>query len=95
MSQYVPTPIDTSSVRLTEDLLELREALARNAHELWASLRLSQGWKWGPERDDQAKTHPCLVAYDELPESEKDYDRATAMGTLEAIVALGYRIERL
>jgi ryanodine receptor 2 len=38
--------------------------------------------------------HPGLVPYAELPESEKDYDRNTALQTLAAIIALGYRIER-
>ena len=31
-----------------------------------------QAWTWGPVRDDAAKKHPCLVPYDELPESEKE-----------------------
>ena len=44
-------------------------------------------------RDDAAKKHPDLVPYDDLPESEKHYDRDTAMETLKAIIALGYRIE--
>ena len=41
-----------------------------------------------------AKTHPDLVPYAELAESEKDYDRKTAVETLRAILKLGYRIER-
>jgi RyR domain len=45
-------------------------------------------------RDYQAKKHPRLVSYEELPESEKEYDRHAAMGTLKAMLALGYRIER-
>jgi len=49
----------------------------------------------GEKRDDKAKTNPCLIAYDELPESEKEYDRTTAMETLKAIMALGYTIEKL
>ena len=35
---------------------------------------------------------PCLAPYDQLPEKEKDYDRATAGETLKAILKLGYRI---
>jgi hypothetical protein len=57
-------------------------------------LRLSEGWIWGPKRDDAKKTHPCLVPYAELPESEKEYDRQTALETIKAILALGYRIEQ-
>ena len=55
--------------------------------------RLAEGWSWGPARDDLAKTHPGLVPYAQLPDAEKDYDRATAMETLKAIMALGYRID--
>ena len=35
-----------------------------------------------------------LVPYSELPESEKEYDRRTALGALKLILALGYRIEK-
>ena len=46
----------------------------------------------GARRDDEEKTHPCLVPYEELPEIEKDYDRNTAIGTLKLIQALGFDI---
>jgi len=36
--------------------------------------------------------HPSLVPYDELPDGEQEYDRITALGTLKAILSLGYRI---
>ena len=38
------------------------------------------------------KTNPTLVPYDEL-ESEKEYDRNTALETLKLIVKLGYEIK--
>ena len=91
---YQPAPIDTSGVTLTKEIEELTELLARNAHDLWAQQRFADGWSYGPHRNDQAKQHPCLVAYEELPDSEKEYDRHAALGTLKAILALGYRIER-
>jgi hypothetical protein len=34
------------------------------------------------------------VPYEELSESEKIFDRNTAMGTLKAVLALGYRITK-
>lgn len=91
---YRPKPIDTSDVNLTEDILKLTKLLAKNAHDIWAKQRLAEGWKYGPRRDDSKKEHPCLVPYEELPESEKQYDRNAAMETLKAIIALGYRIEK-
>ena len=90
---YAPIPIDTSTVMLPPELQALTERLAENAHDLWATQRISQGWSRGPERDDARKLHPCLVPYAELPDSEKDYDRQAALGTLKAIVSLGYSIE--
>jgi ryanodine receptor 2 len=91
---YDPQPIDTSDVTLTEDLLQLTERLAEHNHDLWARRRMSEGWRYGAERDDARKEHPCLIPYDRLPESEKEYDRAAAMETLKAIVKLGYRIKK-
>ena len=89
---YKPSPICAEEVRLPPQLLPLTERLAENAHDLWAAQRLSQGWTYGPHRDDTHKHHPCLVPYGQLTESEKEYDRLAALGTLKAILALGYRI---
>jgi ryanodine receptor 2 len=79
---------------LSSDLIELTERLAESTHDHWAAQRMADGWTYGPSRDDVNKKHPCLVPYLELSESEKDYDRTTAVETLKAIVALGYQIVR-
>ena len=94
MKRYEPKPIDTARVTLTEEVLELTERLAEHAHDVWARQRLAEGWKYGPQRDDGRKEHPCLVPYADLPESEKEYDRNAALHTLRAIAALGYRVEK-
>lgn len=91
---YRPASLDTSSVLVPEELLLLVEELAAHAHETWAALRLQEGWRYGPRRSDEAHTHPCLVPYEELPESEKTYDREMALGTIRAIISLGYEIGR-
>ena len=90
MKTYNPKPIDITDVVLTEDLAELREAIAENAHEVWAVNRLAEGWSFGPERDDNKKENPCIVPYSQLPESEKDYDRNMAMNTIKLLKKLGY-----
>ena len=92
--EYTPHPISTAGVELSSEIRELTELLARNAHEIWAQQRLAEGWKYGPRRNDSAREHPCLVSYDDLPESEKEYDRRLAIETLRVILALGYRIEK-
>lgn len=91
---YKPNPIDTSKVELPDDLLELTEKIAENVHENWSVGRIADGWTYGETRDDEKKTTPCLVPYAELTDSEKEYDRVTAIQTLKMIVALGYKIEK-
>ena len=90
--QYFPQPLDTSKIELSADLLKLTELLAKNTHEVWAAQRFAEGWKYGAERNDTEKLHPCLVAYEDLPESEKEYDRNTAMETLKTVNLLGFEI---
>ena len=91
---YSPDTIDTSGVELSQRLSELIERLAANNHDNWALQRISEGWRFGPDRNDKAKTHPDLVPYEELQDSEKEYDRRSVVETLKAIIALGYRVER-
>ncbi len=91
---YTPDPIDTKDVALDPEIRALGEMLSENTHEVWAKKRMDEGWTWGTERDDEKKTHPCLVPYDQLPERERDYDRATSMETLKLIIKLGYKIEK-
>ena len=91
---YIPKPADTSSVVLSEELMQLTEEMARNVHDVWAVGRIAEGWTWGPERNDAKKENPCLVPYEELPEGEKAYDRNTAIETLKLILSLGYKIEK-
>lgn len=89
---YTPQPMDTSDIRLPEELNELIEQIAKNVHEVWAKNRIDEGWTYGAERNDELKQHPCLIPYEELSEIEKDYDRNTAISTLKLICKLGFKI---
>lgn len=91
---YEPSPIALDDVTLDDDLTELQEAIAENAHEIWAQNRTSQGWTYGPERNDPQKQTPDMVPYCNLPESEKLYDREMAMQTLKLVKKLGFEIKR-
>lgn len=91
---YIPKPIDTADITLSAELQELTEEMARNVHEVWSRTRINDGWTYGPERNDAEKKHPCLVPYDDLPESEKEYDRNTSQETLKLILKLGFEIRK-
>ncbi len=58
-------------------VLESRmETLAEAEHDGWMAHRASNGWTFGAVRDDAAKRHPSMIPYAELPETEKEKDRA-------------------
>ena len=90
--EYVPHPVDISDVELDSSLMGLVEVMAKNVHEVWAETRIKDGWRYGATRNDERREHPCLVAYEELDDSEKEYDRNTALGTLKLIHKLGFKV---
>lgn len=94
MMKYKPNPVDTKSVDLPEGLKPLVEEMSKNVHEVWAATRISQGWTYGKERNDEKKKHPCLMPYEELSEEEKEYDRNTSIETIKLILKLGFKITR-
>jgi len=89
---YVPRPIDTKGVSLPHPLERLVEVLAESNHDNWSAQRMRDGWTWGEKRNDDVKQHPGLVAYHQLTETEKEYDRITVRETLKGILASGYEI---
>ncbi len=93
-NEYIPHPIDLNDVEVEDDLIELREAIAENAHEVWAATRRNEGWIYGPLRDDHKKQHPDMLPYNRLPESEKEYDRVMAMNTIKLVKKLGWELKK-
>ena len=90
---YEPKSLDLTRVQIPADLNNLVEQLSEITHDNWLKQRLADGWRHGQSRNDLLKEHPCIVAYDELPESEKEYDRKISLGVIQAMLALGYRVE--
>lgn len=91
---YNPKLLDLKHVELPDFIDELCEAIAENAHDTWAWERQSEGWTYGPVRDDENLQTPDMVPYAELPDSERQYDRVMAFDTLRLLIALGYKIEK-
>ena len=92
VDEYTPNPINVDNIPLDGDLEELQEAIAENAHDVWAEARMNEGWTYGKERDDTNKKHPDLVPYSALPDSEKEYDRIMAFNTIKLVRKLGFDI---
>jgi hypothetical protein len=56
----------------------VRRALAGETpeqhHQAWVDWKRRHGWTWGPVKDEAAKTHPCMVPYDQLPREQQVKD---------------------
>lgn len=43
-------------------------------HDSWLAEKERAGWRYGPVKDAEAKTHPCFVTYDQLPIEQQKKD---------------------
>lgn len=70
-----PAIIRDGVIRGVQLRLANRELTPKDMHEAWMADKLAEGWVLGEKKDPEAKTHPNLVPYDELPVSQrvKDY----------------------
>ena len=62
------------SVLLGVDGVVLNGNGPRASHAAWMKVKLAEGWVCGPVKDATLKTHPCLVPYDDLPQSQQFKD---------------------
>jgi hypothetical protein len=64
-----------SAIKGVQFIIDNPGASPAASHENWLEEKRRDGWKYGPVKDAEAKTHPCFVPYDELPVEQraKDY----------------------
>lgn len=53
----------------------LAGATPEELHESWCAFKTAAGWVRGPIKDAEAKTHPSLAPYADLPASQRLKDR--------------------
>lgn len=44
-------------------------------HNSWSAQKLADGWAYGKVKDPEAKTHPCLVPFCDLPPEQQFKDK--------------------
>ena len=93
--EYNPQPVDVSKVKLNDELIELIEMIAENAHDVWAVDKMKQGYSYAPlDKDwneEKGRNH-YLVPYFMLSEADKEPDRRMATNTIKLLKRLGYRL---
>lgn len=55
-------------------IAEGRVTTPADSHANWLAQKETEGWVYGAEKDPEAKTHPCMVPYDELPDEQRTKD---------------------
>jgi hypothetical protein len=64
-----------ASARMGVDLHTMGNFGPEASHISWMKQKVADGWVFGPVKDPEAKTHPCLVPFADLPREQqaKDY----------------------
>lgn len=58
-------------------------------HDSWMREKKTDGWVYGEVKDPEAKTHPCMVPFDELPAAQQFKDRLFRTIVLNTAKGLG------
>ncbi len=84
---------EVAPVVLTETEVE---RLAPGEHARWESHMKLIGYTRGERRDNKGKTHPMIdVPYEDLPEENKEKDRAHVRSIPEVLAHAGFSIRRI
>lgn len=63
-----------SAIKGVQFALDNPDAPPSAQHDAWTADKLAQGWRYGEVKDPAAKTHPCLVPYEDLPAEQRVKD---------------------
>lgn len=63
-----------SAVKGVLYVIDHPDAAASAQHDAWCADKLADGWQYGEVKDADAKTHPCLVAFEKLPAGQQAKD---------------------
>ena len=63
-----------SAIKGVDHVIANPSASASDQHDSWLIEKKNSGWVYGPEKNTDKKTHPCIVPYNELPFEQKVKD---------------------
>jgi len=69
-----PANIHVSAIDSVHHALDNPDATPAHQHDNWCAFKRADGWVYGEQKNAAAKTHPCLVPYNELPPEQKAKD---------------------
>ena len=63
-----------SAINGVQHILDGAVDSPEESHRSWCAQKQDEGWVYGPVKDSDAKTHPCMVPYDQLPPDQQVKD---------------------
>lgn len=71
----VPEEIKQSAIDGVHHVVKNIETITpESSHQNWSDFKYKEGWVYGPTKDMEKKTHPCLVPYSHLPKEQRSKD---------------------
>jgi len=89
----VVVPDDAPGEPATFTPVEIEE-MAEIAHGQWTAERLLAGWIWGETKDPARRRSPYLVAWKDLPEEIREFDRLTVREIPDLLASVGLAVRR-
>ena len=84
--------IDLSEYMEPQVFERIAEKIAERMHNKWYNEREAAGWRYGPQRLDEEKTHPLMKPWSRLTESEKQIDYSLPQFLIDVLDECGYSI---
>jgi hypothetical protein len=90
---HVELPFESlvQGLKFTHDVVRL-EQLAAKAHDVFCETKKALGWQLRPVRNDAELHHDLLKPYADLPEREKEWNRASVRWIPKKIAAEGFEV---
>jgi hypothetical protein len=73
--ELAPENIKASARDGVRNVLRNPDMTPEDNHINWLQFKIDDGWKYGPVKDAEKKTHPCMLPYDALEEDDKIKDK--------------------
>ncbi|MCU0856836.1 MAG: RyR domain-containing protein [Pontiellaceae bacterium] len=68
------------------------DELAARIHEMWRKIKESADWRYGDVRDDDTKTNPYLLPYEQLAEEGRERNLGPARIAFARLESLGFQV---
>ena len=61
-----------SAIAGVQFIIDNPDSTPADQHASWLAVKEADGWVYGEVKDEEAKTHPCMVPYDDLPPEQRE-----------------------